>query len=159
MVQNKGKKWKRTWYNTGVKQNKHVTTQNNHDTTQGKRNTLQYKGKTTKKKSMIEHNVPTKQMHDKTKRMLCYICVLSSGCTMLWHSYFFTFLLYHAFVLLEHCVVSCLVSLLSHVGVLLHLCCNDVMLCYICVATFFFGFINRIQHNVPTKQMHGTTKK
>jgi hypothetical protein len=59
---------------------------------------------------------------------------------------FFTFLLYHAFVLLEHCVVSCLVSLLSHVGVLLHLCCNDVMLCYICVATFFFGFIIGLYH-------------
>ena len=59
---------------------------------------------------------------------------------------FFIFLLYHAFVLLEHCVVSCLVSLLSHVGVLLHLCCNDVMLCYICVATLFFGFIIGLYH-------------
>jgi hypothetical protein len=39
-----------------------------------------------------------------------------------------------------------LFSLLFHVGVLLHLCCNEVVLCYICVATFLHGFILGLYH-------------
>jgi hypothetical protein len=105
------------------------------------------------------------QTVDKTIQECCNTNIAQHNLVVQCSFLFLIFLLYHAFGLLEHCVVSCLFSLLFHVGVLLHLCCNEVVLCYICVATFLYGFIHENKskeaccNSKIAQRIHGTTKK